>query len=296
MSELNRDARAFLANARGAHEPASGAKDRVRAGLVAALSVPAGGAAAAAVVRPPVRASWLTAAKLAALAAVVGAGAVLLFGRDAREPREVREVGETKGAHESVAASPVVRAPSGDIPSPVRGASADLASASPSEPPRAALLASTPGTASGSGWLPAAPSAPSIPVVQVDSLALAPSSSGSPLASDSPAAAAPHAGASAHHRAVAGGSVAAEVAILRRVSAALRAGDAEAALAAVGEHARRFPNGALAEERDTERIVALCALGRRDEGARATERFNRAYPSSSHAARVQAACVAPATP
>ena len=56
------------------------------------------------------------------------------------------------------------------------------------------------------------------------------------------------------------GSVAAEVAILRRVSAALRSGDPKGALAAVGEHARRFPNGALSEERDMERILALCAL------------------------------------
>ena len=90
------------------------------------------------------------------------------------------------------------------------------------------------------------------------------------------------------------GSVAAEVAILRRVSAALRAGDPATALAAVGEHARRFPNGALAEERDTERIVALCALGRRDEAARATQRFDRAYPSSSHASTIHAACATPA--
>ena len=91
------------------------------------------------------------------------------------------------------------------------------------------------------------------------------------------------------------GSVAAEVAILRRVSAALRSGDPKGALAAVGEHARRFPNGALSEERDTERIVALCALGRRDDAARATERFDRAYPSSSHESTIRAAC-APAAP
>jgi rhodanese-related sulfurtransferase len=89
-------------------------------------------------------------------------------------------------------------------------------------------------------------------------------------------------------------SVAAEVAILRRVSDALRAGDAKGALAGVDEHARRFPSGALAEERDMERIVALCALGRRSEAARATSQFSRAYPSSSHEARIREACAAPA--
>jgi hypothetical protein len=91
------------------------------------------------------------------------------------------------------------------------------------------------------------------------------------------------------------GSVAEEVAILRRVSASLRAGDPRTALAGVAEHARRFPNGALAEERDTERIVALCALGRREDATRATERFERAYPSSSHEGRIRAACPAIAT-
>jgi len=100
--------------------------------------------------------------------------------------------------------------------------------------------------------------------------------------------------ARAAHDADSDGSVAAEVALLRKVSAALRAGDPKSALAGADEHARRFPNGALSEERDMERILALCALDRRDEAARATERFSRAYPSSSHGARIHAACAAPA--
>jgi hypothetical protein len=85
-------------------------------------------------------------------------------------------------------------------------------------------------------------------------------------------------------------SVAAEVALLRRVSDSLRAGDAKSALAGVDEHARRFPNGTLAEEREMERIVALCALGRRDAAARATDRFARVYASSSYEPRIREAC------
>jgi len=92
-----------------------------------------------------------------------------------------------------------------------------------------------------------------------------------------------------------GGSVAAEVALLRKVGAALRSGDAKGALVGVEEHARRFPNGALSEERDMERIVALCALDRRPEAARARDRFQRAYPASSHETRIRAACDGPAS-
>ena len=88
----------------------------------------------------------------------------------------------------------------------------------------------------------------------------------------------------------AAGSVAIEAALVRRAEGALRAGDPKGALAIVGEHARRFPTGVLTEERDMERIVALCALGRRDEATTAAAVFTRTWPSSSHAARIREAC------
>ena len=56
-----------------------------------------------------------------------------------------------------------------------------------------------------------------------------------------------------------------EVALLSRAETELRAGRPAKALLVLAEHQRKFPRGALAEERTAARIQALCALGLRDE-------------------------------
>jgi hypothetical protein len=86
------------------------------------------------------------------------------------------------------------------------------------------------------------------------------------------------------------GDVAAEVLVLREAHAAMRGGQAARALALLDEHARRFPKGALGEERDAARVAALCALGRVAEARAAADRFLRASPVSPHAGRVRASC------
>ncbi|MFO0555946.1 MAG: hypothetical protein U0271_46640 [Polyangiaceae bacterium] len=58
----------------------------------------------------------------------------------------------------------------------------------------------------------------------------------------------------------------AEVELLRRAQAAFGRGDAAGALALADEHATRFPRGQLSLERRVLRALALCALGRKDEG------------------------------
>lgn len=85
-------------------------------------------------------------------------------------------------------------------------------------------------------------------------------------------------------------TVDAEAALLRNADAALKSGDAPGALALVDQHAKQFPNGILAEERDAERIVVLCALGRTDEARAAGAAFLRARPRSPLASRVRASC------
>ena len=233
MSEPGQETRDFLASARRAHDAPADAKERVRAGLVLSLGVPADvGGRSGTVPRTGAGAPWLTAAKLAVVVAIVGGGLALVLGRThtTHAPADAPSVGSTERA-------PTAAAPPLEVPAVVAAA----------DPPASTAIAVAPATR-------------------------------------------------AHEPRVADAnrSVAAEVAILRRVSDALRAGDAKGALAGVDEHARRFPSGALAEERDMERIVALCALGRRNEAARATSQFSRAYPSSSHEARIREACVAPA--
>lgn len=84
--------------------------------------------------------------------------------------------------------------------------------------------------------------------------------------------------------------VAAELALIRASDQLLRDGKASEALAKLDEHARRFPAGALAEERSASRIFVLCALGRTTEAKSAAKAFLTSRPHSPHAARVRGSC------
>jgi RNA polymerase sigma-70 factor (ECF subfamily) len=84
--------------------------------------------------------------------------------------------------------------------------------------------------------------------------------------------------------------VAAEAELLRDADRALKAGDPARALNLLVEHTTRFPNGILIEERDAERIVVLCALGRSDEARIAAVEFLRVRSRSPLAQRVRESC------
>lgn len=81
-----------------------------------------------------------------------------------------------------------------------------------------------------------------------------------------------------------------EVEILARAEAQLHAGRHAAALTVLDEHRRKFPKGALAQERVAARVQALCALGRVDEADRELGVLTRLSPSSPHEGRARAAC------
>jgi hypothetical protein len=85
-------------------------------------------------------------------------------------------------------------------------------------------------------------------------------------------------------------TVAAEAELLRQADAALKGGRPANALALLGEHARQFPNGILVEEREAERIVVLCALGRTDDARAAASQFLRLRPRSPLSGRVRESC------
>jgi hypothetical protein len=85
-------------------------------------------------------------------------------------------------------------------------------------------------------------------------------------------------------------SLAEEVAILSQASAELHAGRPAAALKKLEEHRRKFPRGALGQERTSARIQALCALGRTKEAQAELARLARASPNSPHVARARKAC------
>ncbi len=88
------------------------------------------------------------------------------------------------------------------------------------------------------------------------------------------------------------GSLRAESALIAAAHRALLAGDASAALARIADYDARFPRGALREERDLERVLALCAAGRGAESRAAARRFLRSFPDSPSVARAAGACAA----
>lgn len=77
-----------------------------------------------------------------------------------------------------------------------------------------------------------------------------------------------------------------ELALVEGARRALAAGDSPRALRHVDDHARRFPSGALAVERDVLRIDALVAAGRRDEATTRARDFLAQHPGSAQARRI----------
>jgi hypothetical protein len=84
--------------------------------------------------------------------------------------------------------------------------------------------------------------------------------------------------------------------LLSDAEARRHAGDASGALALLDEHARRFPNGVLAEERAAERVFALCDLGRVVEATAEARQFLAERPRSIYAKPVRASCARAAAP
>ncbi|MBX3192296.1 MAG: hypothetical protein KF819_35225 [Labilithrix sp.] len=121
-----------------------------------------------------------------------------------------------------------------------------------------------------------ASAAPSAPVLDVHALPAA--SVTAPKAVD---AAAP-ASASAEAR-----DPAEEMKLLRRAQDALASSPAEA-LARCEEHAKTYPRGGLAEEREVLAVDALLRLGRRSEAESRAARFKAAHPGSAYVRRLDA--------
>jgi len=91
---------------------------------------------------------------------------------------------------------------------------------------------------------------------------------------------APKPQASAPHPVTAVEAYALELKWLGPARPAVARGDYAAALAAIGAHARRFPAGRLAEEREALRVQALVGLGRANEAQRAAHAFQARFPAS----------------
>jgi hypothetical protein len=94
-------------------------------------------------------------------------------------------------------------------------------------------------------------------------------------------------------------SIARETELLAEAQRALKSGRPGQALAILERYAEECQGGVLHEEATASRVVALCGLGRVQDGLRWTEEFLRRYPNSHLVSRVRNACgkgaVAPAS-
>lgn len=86
------------------------------------------------------------------------------------------------------------------------------------------------------------------------------------------------------------GTLLEELRLLRRAQVHIKRGQLEEAVSVLEEHARRFPEGQVAEERQALQAITWCKLGR-PEGREAAKAFLQAHPASPQAPRVKLACL-----
>jgi hypothetical protein len=82
-----------------------------------------------------------------------------------------------------------------------------------------------------------------------------------------------------------------EITLLSRAQTNLHARRFGSALRLLDEHQRKFPNGALTQERLATRVQALCALGRTSEAEVDLARLARLSPPSPLESRAREACM-----
>jgi hypothetical protein len=142
--------------------------------------------------------------------------------------------------------------------------------------------------AAGHAWVssksaPVAPPAPApaapkvVPVASTEPL---PTVAPEPPASAAPSATPPSSAPRTEERARGARSLRAERLLIETASAALVRGDNASAIAALRRHARTFPNGDLAEEREVLLVKALSASGDDAAAKRRAKDFKHKFPGS----------------
>ncbi len=76
--------------------------------------------------------------------------------------------------------------------------------------------------------------------------------------------------------------------MLARAQGELLHGSAQTALALTDEHARTYPHGTLAQEREMIAIEALAKMGQMPKARSRALVFRKAYPASTYGARLDA--------
>ena len=73
--------------------------------------------------------------------------------------------------------------------------------------------------------------------------------------------------------------------------AAMRAGERTKALRLLDRHAREFPRGVFASERELSRVTTLCAMGESEAAAEVARRHVQRHPAARD--RLAKTCAAP---
>lgn len=84
-----------------------------------------------------------------------------------------------------------------------------------------------------------------------------------------------------------------ELSLIKRARAAKQEGRLDAGLSALAEHARRFPQGTLSDERRVMKAELLCAAGRMTEARDLVRRFLKQRAGSALAGRMSGVCSRP---
>jgi hypothetical protein len=314
MSDLDEAGRALLALADDAHDPTDLDRARVRAALgrrlgaaaglgfgtvagvaaTAKAAAGAGGVASAGGAGAAVAGGTLT-AKLVGVALVVtttvGFGAGVKFARRSADAPAAAKSSDVS-AHRKVAAAPGAVAPvvaPPTLPAPVHEQST-IEELPPAPRHEARLHSAPPRHALPPIEAPPmeAPPAPTTPPPAIETPATIEARDGTGAVARRPPAAPAAASDPACAPAPASQSgVAGEARLVTDGVRALRSGRSACALSLFDTHARVFPEGVLAEERDAERALALAALGQTAAARIAAAAFLRRYPASPLGARLR---------
>lgn len=276
IEELSPEASAFLDEVRGADDPTSADRARVKRALLA--TVAGGVAASAAATTSTAAASATTAAGTTAVGtAAIGSS----FSVAAKLAAVVIAIGTVGTAAVVVPglvepSMPAVEqtAPEPASEEPLHAPTPAVAEAAPAPEPEPVVEAEVEAEAEAEAE-PVAETLPVIAETQTRRARRTPvTPAAEPVAEPAPVAS----------------TLAAENTLLRRAQRAISQGEPEAALRHLGAHASRFPQGMLTEEREAARVVALCDAGRQAEARALAARFLAERPASPLAARVRAAC------
>jgi hypothetical protein len=262
--ELTPEERALIKTARSGEDPSDDVRQRVHGAVLARI-------AAAAAVTTAV-ASTTTSTAAAEAAAAAAGGKWLATGVVAKSLLVLSLVGAGAGAW-VMATRPSPQAQSAEVATPLNTSAPNKGGQRRENEPTGGMRTED------------APAPPLPPPAIVESAPAKPP----PRSLSAPAAPAPHEvkkGDTPSSK----GSVEEELLLLKEAQQKLQSGDPNKALDLLDAHAREHGEGALSEERQAARVLALCQAGRVEEARAAAAAFFAQKPDSPLAARVRAAC------